>query len=87
MSEKYEILVELKKEVLDTEGRAIQEALLRLGHQHIKNIKISKRFEVEIEEGAPPQQQEIEKIAKEVLANPVSQTVKITAKGSNEKGR
>jgi phosphoribosylformylglycinamidine synthase len=46
---KYEVVVELKEEVLDTQGRAIQQTLQRLGHEQLKSVKVSKRFVLEVE--------------------------------------
>lgn len=75
----YEIIVQLKKEVLDPEGRAIQETLGRLGFDALKGVTVSKRYVLELEEQANSKdgQATAEKIAKEFLANPVSQTFQI----------
>lgn len=74
---KFEIIVQLKREVLDPEGRAIHETLGRLGFRALKGVTVSKRYELEIE-GAEAEAQEIaRKIAGEYLANPVSETFEI----------
>lgn len=76
--QKYEIIVQLKKEVLDPEGRAIQETLGRLGFHTLKGVEVSKRYVVEIQpEGSADGTPTAEKIAREFLANPVSETVTI----------
>ena len=82
MGEKYEVLVELKQEVLDTEGRAILDGLHRLGHKSIANIRVSKRFVIEV--SSDGSRQDVETIAKDVLANPVSQSFEIRAAGSHD---
>ena len=65
--------VTLKKTVLDPQGRTICAALNNLGHQSIASVRQGKFFEIEIANGADPAQarEEVEKIAREVLANPV----------------
>jgi phosphoribosylformylglycinamidine synthase len=75
----YEVLVQLKKEVLDPEGRAIQETLSRLGHDSVKSVVVSKRFVLEIDPSKSKKSGEevVRELAKEFLANPVSQTVTI----------
>jgi phosphoribosylformylglycinamidine synthase len=73
----YEIIVQLKKEVLDPEGRAIQETLGRLGYQGLKGVTVSKRYVVEIDPGHKTPDQLAEEIAKEYLANPVSETFQL----------
>lgn len=72
--ERFEVLVELKPEVLDTQGRAIQSTLGRLGHGELKKVMVSKRFVVDIEASADEAFQKAENLAKEHLANPVSET-------------
>ena len=73
----FEVIVELKKEVLDAEGRAIRESLKRLGHEALKEVKVSKRFVLEVDGGEKNAQERADLIAKEFLANPVSETYKI----------
>ena len=73
----YEVIVELKKEVLDPEGRAIQETLARLGHDHLKTVKVSKRFLVELDEKAKNPESLVNEIAREYLANPVAEVFKV----------
>ena len=67
----YEVIVSLKKEVLDPEGRAIKETLVRLGFHSVQDIQVSKRFVVNLKEGAS--EEEAAKIAEEFLVNSVSE--------------
>ena len=73
----YEVIVELKKEVLDAEGRAIKESLSRLGHQSLHDVKVSKRFVIDIDGSESDALETAQKLASEYLANPVSQTFKV----------
>ncbi len=70
----FEVLVELKKEVLDTQGRAIKETLNRLGHNELIDIHVSKRFVLDIAGNDKEAFEKAEFLAKEHLANPVSET-------------
>lgn len=70
---RFEVLVELKPEVLDTQGRAVQETLNRLGHQ-LKGVRLSKRYLLDFGEGVADPESEARRIASEVLANPVAET-------------
>jgi phosphoribosylformylglycinamidine synthase PurS subunit len=72
----YEVVVELKEEVLDTQGRAIQQALARLGSTQLKAVKVSKRFLLELEGHEANNLELVQKLAAEHLANPVSETFK-----------
>lgn len=75
----YEVVVELKKEVLDPQGRAIKETLQRVGVKGVEDVKISKRFVLSIDAAKSSEGAEntIEHIAREYLANPVSETFSI----------
>lgn len=73
----YEVLVQLKKEVLDPEGRAIQETLGRLGFRALKGVTIAKRYVLDIDDGDGKGEEMADKIAREFLANPVSETFQV----------
>lgn len=73
----YEVIVQLKKEVLDPEGRAIQESLGRLGFRALRGVTVSKRYVLDLEGDQGDGQAAAEKIAREYLANPVSETFQI----------
>lgn len=73
----YEVIVQLKQEVLDPEGRAIQESLGRLGFRALRGVTVSKRYLLDLEDGDGQGKEAAEKIAREYLANPVSETFQI----------
>jgi phosphoribosylformylglycinamidine synthase len=66
------VYVTLKKSVLDPQGKTIQVALKKLGYSSVSDVRQGKYFELEI--GGNDRQQaqaQVEKIAREVLTNPV----------------
>jgi phosphoribosylformylglycinamidine synthase PurS subunit len=73
----YEVIVQLKQEVLDPEGRAIQESLGRLGFRALRGVTVSKRYLLDLEDEGGAGMQDAEQIAREYLANPVSETFQI----------
>ena len=73
----YEITVRLKPEVLDPEARAIQETLGRLGYSAVKGVLVSKRYVLSIDESASNAADVAAEIAREYLANPVSETFQV----------
>ncbi len=73
----FEVLVQLKKEVLDPEGRAIKDTLTRLGFDGVRQVTVSKRFLIELDPGTRNPDAVVQEIAKEFLANPVSQTLQV----------
>ncbi len=71
--------VTLKKTVLDPQGRTIRSTLNGLGHESVKDVRQGKYFEIEIDDTASPEKVrgELDKIAREVLANPVIEEYRI----------
>ena len=65
--------VTLKKTVLDPQGRTIRSALNNLGYSSVQGVRQGKFFEIELADGADAAQarEQVEKIAHDVLANPV----------------
>lgn len=74
---KYEVIVALKKEVLDTQGRTIRESLNHRGLGSLKDVQVSKRFLLDFEDSQKDPDHAAQKIASEILANPVSETFEI----------
>jgi len=69
---KAHVWVMLKSTVLDPQGQTIQQALASLGYTNIREVRQGKFFMMELDgldrdEAA----RQIERIAREVLANPV----------------
>ncbi|MGH9818105.1 MAG: phosphoribosylformylglycinamidine synthase subunit PurS [Candidatus Acidiferrales bacterium] len=69
---KAHVWVMPKRTVLDPQGQAIQHALASLGHSAVKDVRQGKFFVLELNGlGREQAQQEIERIAREVLTNTV----------------
>ncbi len=67
------VYVSLKKSVLDPQGKTIQGALKKMGHSAVTEVRQGKYFEITLDGGldAAHARAEIERIAREVLTNPV----------------
>jgi phosphoribosylformylglycinamidine synthase subunit PurS len=67
------VYVTLKKSVLDPQGKTIQGALKKLGYAQVADVRQGKYFELQLDGGLdkPAAQAQVEKIAREVLTNPV----------------
>jgi phosphoribosylformylglycinamidine synthase len=63
--------VTFKKTVLDPQGRTICSTLNGLGHGNVKEVRQGKYFEIELDGNGEEVRDQIEKIAHDVLANPV----------------
>jgi phosphoribosylformylglycinamidine synthase len=66
------VYVSLKRTVLDPQGKTIQNALKKMGYQGIGDVRQGKYFELALDGLERAQaQSEVERIAREVLTNPV----------------
>jgi phosphoribosylformylglycinamidine synthase subunit PurS len=76
---KARVFVSLKTTVLDPQGQAVCSALHGLGHPGIADVRQGKFFEIALADGVSREQarDEVERIAHDVLANPVIEEYKI----------
>ena len=68
------VIVRIKSEVLDPQGDAVRRALAKLGFEGVERVRIGKVVEIEMDDahaGAPDLRKRLDKMADEILANPV----------------
>jgi len=70
---KAHVYVTLKQTVLDPQGQAIHNALVKMQYQGIEDVRQGKYFVVRLRDGldAATARAEVDRIAREVLTNPV----------------
>ncbi len=70
---KARVFVALKKTVLDPQGKTILAALRDQGYEAVADVRQGKFFEIGLSDGINAEQarQQIERIARDVLTNPV----------------
>jgi len=74
---KFSITVTLKKDVLDPQGKVVQNTLVNLG-MNLKNIRQGKYFEVEVEEKDQIKaEREVNEMCKKLLVNLITEDFKI----------
>ena len=76
---KVRVFVSLKPTVLDPQGQTICTALNGLGHRIIGSVRQGKYFDIQLTAGATREsaRQEMEQIARDVLANPVIEEYRV----------
>ena len=77
---KISAIVTLKKDVLDPQGKVVNQTLKNMGYKNILNTRQGKYFEIEIDEKNKEKCKEIaEEICKKLLSNVVIEdyTIKI----------
>jgi phosphoribosylformylglycinamidine synthase PurS subunit len=66
------VLVRLKGEVLDPQGEAVRRALVHLGFDGVRGVRVGKLIEIELEDEPTPElRARLAKMADAILANPV----------------
>jgi phosphoribosylformylglycinamidine synthase PurS subunit len=65
---RFRVYITLKPALLDPAGRAIGEALKSIGYSGVKDIRVGKIIDLELENGTLDQ---VEEMCKKLLANPV----------------
>ena len=74
------VYVSLKKTVLDPQGKTIHGALKKMGYRGVNDLRQGKYFEIAFDAGIERDaaQAEVERIAREVLTNPVIEEYRFT---------
>ena len=74
---KYSITVTLKKDVLDPQGKVVQNTLIDIG-LNLKNIRQGKYFEIEVDEkNQSKAEKNIDEMCKKLLVNLIIEDYKI----------
>jgi len=76
---KATVIVTLKPTVLDPQGMTIQRNVQSMGLSDITDIRQGKYFDIRLNDGVPAERsrEAVEKLAREVLTNPVIEQYRI----------
>ncbi len=76
------VYVSLKRSVLDPQGKTIHGALRKMGYRGVGDVRQGKYFELQLEAANREEAAaEVDRIAKEVLTNPVIEEYRYTLEG------
>ncbi len=76
---KFSIKVTLKKDVLDPQGKVVQQTLHDMGMDTLKNLRQGKYFEIEINENNEDKaKNKIEEMCKKLLVNLIIEDFEIS---------
>jgi len=80
---KAKVFVTLKPSVLDPQGKAIHHSIETLGFGHIADVRQGKYFEIALNASTDKEEAriEIERVAKDILANPVIEDFRVEIEG------
>jgi len=75
---KITVIVTLKKDVLDPQGKVVNKTLKDMGYNSIQNVRQGKYFEIELDESNKEKSKKIiDEISKKLLTNVIIEDYKI----------
>ena len=75
---KFSVTVTLKKDVLDPQGKVVQNTLSNLGMNYLKSIRQGKYFEIELSESDGKEaEKKVNEMCKKLLVNLIIEDYKI----------
>ena len=75
---KFSVTVTLKKDVLDPQGKVVQNTLVSIGMSNLKNIRQGKYFEIEVDENNQSiAEKKVDEMCKKLLVNLIIEDYKI----------
>jgi phosphoribosylformylglycinamidine synthase subunit PurS len=75
---KFSVTITLKKDVLDPQGKVVQNTLMNLGMSNLKSIRQGKYFEVEVSDtDTSVAEKKINEMCEKLLANLIIEDYKI----------
>ena len=77
---RMQVLVRLKAGVLDVQGKAVEAGIAELGHSGVKNVRIGRLIELEVEgEDQAAADKTVRQLCEQLLANPIIENFEIRA--------
>ena len=75
---KFSVTVTLKKDVLDPQGKVVQNTLQNLEMDNLKSIRQGKYFEIELNDNDPQKaEKKVDDMCKKLLANLIIEDYKV----------
>tara|TARA_B100001559_G_scaffold315176_1_gene316646 strand:+ start:556 stop:795 length:240 start_codon:yes stop_codon:yes gene_type:complete len=75
---KFSVTVTLKKDVLDPQGKVVQNTLLNMGMNKLKSIRQGKHFEIDIDEkDLSTAEKKVDDMCKKLLVNLIIENYEI----------
>ncbi len=74
------VIVTPKAAVLDPQGAAVREAMQHLGMPEVKNVRIGKYLEIDLDGQGAEVEERLRKLCRDLLSNPVIEDYELLAK-------
>ena len=83
---KARVTIYPRPEVLDPQGKAVHQALTRVGFDGVKSVRIGKSFDIELKTKSKPlATKQLEEMCEKLLANRVMEVFEIEILGKGSK--
>ena len=75
---KISVIITLKKDVLDPQGKVVSQTLKNMGYENVSDVRQGKYFEIDTKESDPKKAKDkVEEMCKKLLTNLVIENYKI----------
>ena len=75
---KFSVTVTLKKDVLDPQGKVVENTLVNMGMSKLKSIRQGKHFEIEVDENDQKNaEKKVDEMCRKLLVNLIIEDYKI----------
>ena len=75
---KFSVTVTLKEDVLDPQGKVVQNTLVNMGMKNLKSVRQGKHFEIEVEENDEANaKKKVDEICQKLLVNLIIEDYRI----------
>jgi len=75
---KARVIITLKRTIMDAQGQTVEKALSKLGYQGVRNLRIGKYLEMDLD-GGPREElrMQVEEMCRRLLANPIIEDYRV----------
>lgn len=75
---KARVIITLKRTIMDAQGQTVEKALGNLGYQGVRNLRIGKYLEMDLDGGPREQLRiQVEEMCRRLLANPIIEDYRV----------
>ena len=84
---KVNVVVKPKEAVLDPQGAAVRDAMRHLGMPEVRNVRIGKYMEIEVDDNQPGMEERLHALCRDLLSNPVIEDYELQTPGEESPGQ
>lgn len=75
---KARVVITLKKAIMDAQGQTVENALHNLGYEGVRNVRIGKYIEMEVDGGSREAlEPRVDEMCRKLLANPIIEDFRV----------